>query len=314
MQCYTESRIVPDGEYEAILRRIDVHRPRRDLRKENSLKPGDSVTCWVFLSFEILDGAPGAEGPLRWLHYHERWPNPESRIDRMQRWLLEAGVPGLSVQAGHTIISTPVGHRFTVRVKQMWSTTSRGGEPKYDRVDEWSAVVDILGLAEVPVVPELEPLPPAEKIPRGYSTHLGMWRYDGGICNAALTIHHSEFAEVHLAWEAKPTEQDRDRVYQEVSQRAHKLLEDAGYHVALVRFEMYDEESFSVGDFRLIPPPALWRAEEEPPFWKYEEAVRTVTEAFYQEVRGATSTPPSGSDERAKDEWPGERNGFHESQ
>ena len=196
---------------------------------------------------------------------------------------------------------------------QTWQTISRGGEPEHDRVDEGSAVVDILGLAEVPVVPELEPLPPAEKIPRGYSTDLGMWRYDGGICNAVLTIHHSEFAEVHLSWEAKPTERERDRVYDEVSKRAHKLLEDAGYHIARQEFEMYDDEPdwvLSIADLRLIPPPALWRAEEEPSFRKYEEALRT----FYQEVRGATSTPPSGSDERTKDEWPGERNGFHESQ
>src|SRR3989442_4257485 len=89
MQCYTESRIVPDGEYEAILRRIDVHRPRRDLRKENSLKPGDSVTCWVFLSFEILAGAPGAEGPLRSLHCHQSKPSPEFGLDPMQSRVLE---------------------------------------------------------------------------------------------------------------------------------------------------------------------------------------------------------------------------------
>ncbi len=132
------SKLFEDGEYEAILRMMDIRPTRFEKGTFACDKYGDQPVCDMMLHFEILDGSPDSGDPSNWLKYYEIWPDPD--LDRILKIVYELEFPHGDFPSGW-INSLPVGHRFRVRVGRDDCIST------YSTICECS-VFDILGLAE----------------------------------------------------------------------------------------------------------------------------------------------------------------------
>ncbi len=134
------TKLVQDGEYEAILREIEIWPQRFEKYQGGWQRYGDRSICYVKLFFEVLDGSPGAADPEDWLWYCEYWPDPDSALDRIVKMVEVLDVPHVE-KPFPRITSLPVGHRFRVRVVK--AVQVGGGKASY-----YSFVTEVLGLAE----------------------------------------------------------------------------------------------------------------------------------------------------------------------
>jgi hypothetical protein len=138
-QIDTQSKQFEDGEYEAILRKMDIWPPRFEQYQIHEDKP----VCPVRLLFEILDGSPSPGDPDDWLPYFEFWPNPNSVLDQMVKMVEQLGQPSRPTAYPKAISSALVGHQFRVRVM---TRCSSGLDD--DDVFHWSEVIEVLRLTE----------------------------------------------------------------------------------------------------------------------------------------------------------------------
>jgi hypothetical protein len=134
------TKLVQDGEYEAILREMEISPYRFEKCQGGWQKYGDQPVCRVNLYFEILDGSPGAANPDDWLWYDEYWPDRDSALDRIVKMVEGLGIPHIE-KPFPRITSLPLGHRFRVQVV---NTVQVGG----GRALHYSFVTEVLGLAE----------------------------------------------------------------------------------------------------------------------------------------------------------------------
>ena len=121
---YTQAtKIIPDGEYTAVLKFIQV-----------VPKVGEA---YVELVFEIEDGS---KSPAI-LACDESWPTPDSQLDRMVQLVKQRyGVREWGLQSPH-ISSLPIGYRFRVEVASDRQVGRRV-------TDEWCFVTRVLGVAD----------------------------------------------------------------------------------------------------------------------------------------------------------------------
>ena len=109
------TKLVETGEYEAVLRQMEIRPTRFDKTQGGWEKYGDQPVCSVNLYFEILDGSPGATNPDDWLWYHEYWPDPDSTLDRIVKMVEGLGIPHIKTLPP-CITTLPLGHCFRVRI------------------------------------------------------------------------------------------------------------------------------------------------------------------------------------------------------
>ncbi len=138
------TKLVQDGEYEAILREMEIWPERFQKTQGGWQKYGDRPVCYVKLFFEILDGPPGATNPDDWLMYDEYWPDPDSALDRIVKMVEGLGIPHIE-KPFPRITSLPLGHCFRVRVLN--DVQVGGGEALQS-----CSVTEVLGLAEPALV------------------------------------------------------------------------------------------------------------------------------------------------------------------
>ena len=117
MQEIEATRLVGNGEYEAILRKTEVTLTRFKQCQGGWLKYGDQPVHYVRCWFEILDGSAEAADPGGWLDHDDFWPG-DTFIDWMGQM--------------------KVGQRYRVRVVQTYQVG--GGE-----VIHYSLVDEVLG-------------------------------------------------------------------------------------------------------------------------------------------------------------------------
>ena len=134
------TKLVETGEYEAVLRQMEIRPTRFDKTQGGWEKYGDQPVCSVNLYFEILDGSPGATNPDDWLWYDECWPDPDSTLDRIVKMVEGLGIPHIKTLPP-CITTLPLGHCFRVRVV---NDVQVGGGDEL----QYCLVTEVLGLAE----------------------------------------------------------------------------------------------------------------------------------------------------------------------
>jgi hypothetical protein len=147
------TRMVDEGEYDAILREMTVWPTRFDRGQNGWYKFGDRPVARIDLYFEVLDGAPEPQSRSDWLSYTEHWAEDQSpartdeefserapSYDRMVREVED--ITGQTTDGGRLrcITTLPVGHRFRVCV-------CKGIQVGSDEVMVYCQIAEVLGLS-----------------------------------------------------------------------------------------------------------------------------------------------------------------------